>query len=77
MYEEGLGVAVDDKEAMKWYLRAANQDFARAQYYVGTMYALGKGTERSQAKAVQWYKLAARQGETSAQAVLEKLGQTW
>lgn len=77
MYEEGLGVAVDDDEAMKWYLRSANQDFARAQYYVGTMYALGKGAGQSQTKAVQWYKLAAKQGETSAQAELEKLGQTW
>ena len=77
MYEEGLGVAVDDKEAMKWYLRAANQDYPRAQYYVGTMYAVGKGGEQSQTKAVQWYKLAAKQGDASAQAELEKLGQTW
>ncbi len=77
MYEEGFGVAVDNKEAMKWYLRAANQDYPRAQYYVGTMYAVGKGGELSQTKAVQWYKLSARQGDASAQAELEKLGQTW
>lgn len=77
MYEEGLGVAVNDKEAMKWYLRAANQDYPRAQYYVGTMYAVGKGGEQSQTKAIQWYKLAANQGDASAQAELQKLGQTW
>ena len=62
---------------MKWYLRAANQEYPRAQYYVGTMYAVGKGGEQSQTKAVQWYKLAAKQGDASAQAELQKLGQTW
>ena len=31
MYAKGRGVAQDDAEAVKWYMKAAAQDLARAQ----------------------------------------------
>jgi len=32
MYGAGKGVAQDDKQAVKWYRKAANQGRAKAQY---------------------------------------------
>ena len=36
MYEEGLGLPQDYKEAAKWYLKAAEKGNAQAQYKMGT-----------------------------------------
>ncbi len=38
MYAKGQGVARDDAEAVKWYRRAADQDYAAAQYNLALMY---------------------------------------
>ena len=37
MYERGKGVLQDDKEAVKWYTKSAEQGFAKAQYNLGVM----------------------------------------
>ena len=69
-YREGYGTAVDDLEAVKWVLKAAEQGFARAQYDLGLMYQFGRGVERSNEKAVEWYLKAAEQGYADAQGLL-------
>ncbi len=38
MYENGEGVAKDDKQAVYWYRKAADQGYASAQYNLGLMY---------------------------------------
>src|SRR6266850_2002891 len=43
MYERGLGVTQDYKEAAKWYRLAGDHGNAQAQYNVGVMYAGGRG----------------------------------
>jgi TPR repeat protein len=38
MYDNGEGVLQDDKEAIKWYQKAAEQGHASAQFSLGVMY---------------------------------------
>ena len=37
-YRDGKGVAKDDAEAAKWVRKAAEQNFAQAQYELGVYY---------------------------------------
>ncbi|WP_406569303.1 tetratricopeptide repeat protein, partial [Aeromonas veronii] len=43
MYEQGKGVAQDDKQAVAWYRKAAEQGYAMAQSNLGGMYNTGSG----------------------------------
>ncbi|KAF8920469.1 hypothetical protein BGZ58_004354, partial [Dissophora ornata] len=52
---------------MEWYLKAANQGNASAQYNLGFMYEHGKGVPQDYSKAMEWYLKAANQGHASAQ----------
>ena len=62
MYERGLGVSKNYKEAVKWYRFAAEQGLTKAQYNLGLMYADGRGVSQDNQEAVKWYRLAADQG---------------
>jgi len=66
-YHEGVGVAQDYAEAMKWYRLAAAQGNANAQNNLGTMYYNGSGVAQDYAEAVKWYRKAAAQGNANAQ----------
>jgi TPR repeat protein len=60
LYEQGVGVAQDDVEALKWFRLAAEQDDADAQYHLGRMYEEGRGgVEQDYVEAGQWYRLSA------------------
>ena len=76
-YEDGefLGEGRDydeykeaEKEAVKWYQKAAEQGFAEAQYSLGEMYS--SGVMRDDKEAVKWYEKAAEQGYMDAQKKL-------
>ena len=67
MYEQGHGVAQDNKEAIAWYRKAAEQGDARAQYSLGIMYVNGHGVAQDYKQASVWYRKAAEQGNASAQ----------
>ena len=41
MHAHGLGISVDNTEAMKWYRRAAEQGHAKSQYNLGVMHQRG------------------------------------
>lgn len=69
-YDNGLGVAENNAEAVKWFRRAAEQGDKRGQYFLGVKYAKGEGVAESIAEAVKWYRLAAEQGHWSAQTDL-------
>ena len=73
MYANGVGVAEDDTEAVRWYRLAAEQGNARAQSSLGWMYANGEGVPEDDAEAARWYRLAAEQGDYSAQGNLARL----
>ena len=62
MYEFGYGVQADDREAVKYYRRAAELGSAAAQHNLGTFYCAGRGgLRRDPNEAVRWYRLAAAQ----------------
>jgi len=74
LYQRGLGVEQDYKEAVKWYLKAAEQEYADAQRNLGVMYQNGLGVEQNAQeahkwcrKAEKWYRIAAEQGDAAAQ----------
>lgn len=66
MYEQGIGVAKDEKEAMLWYRKAAGRGNANAQFNLGVLYENGRGTAVDFAQANQWYRQAAAQGDALA-----------
>ena len=67
MYDEGEGVPEDDKEAVKWYRKAAEQGHAGAQFNLALMYEEGEGVLEDKKEAVKWYFRAVPQGHVGAQ----------
>ena len=59
-------MARDDKEAVKWYRKAAGQEHAKAQYSIGAMYWSGEGVGKDMAQSYLWMSLAAEQGDQTA-----------
>jgi TPR repeat protein len=70
MYDEGLGVLQDDREAVRWYRLAAEQGDADAQSNLGLMYDEGTGVLQDYREAVRWYRKAAAQGDAEGMANL-------
>ena len=62
MYGNGTGVLKDDKEAVKWYRKAADQGVAIAQYNLALMYDNGRGVLKDYVAAYAWYSLSAFNG---------------
>jgi TPR repeat protein len=62
-----LGVPKDVVEAVKWYRKAAGQDYAKAQCNLGACYAKGEGVGKDEAEAVKWYREAAENHLAEAQ----------
>ena len=77
MYDVGEGVPQDDKEAVRWYTLAAEQEHAKAQYNLGVMYALGEGVIKDYVYAHMWGNIASMngndKGETLRGYVAEKM----
>ncbi len=70
IYSEGVGVAQDDAEAVKWFRKAADQGYANSQNNFGVMYANGRGVPRDYVEAVKWFDIAASrlpQGQEAAE----------
>ena len=53
--------------------KLADQGNADAQFYLGVMYAIGRGVAQDERKAVEWFRKAAAQGHEGAKKVLERL----
>lgn len=60
-------------QAAKWYLAAAEQGYAAAQYNLGLMKRQGRGVSQSDVDANAWFRKAADQGHKHA---AHKLGLT-
>ena len=63
----GSGDRFDLAEAAQWYLKAAEQSHARAQYNLGLMYLKGQGVPRDMALSRLWMSKAANLGDAGAQ----------
>ena len=70
MYYLGQGVPQEDKEAVKWYTKSAEQGLAQAQFNLGVRYDNGQGVPQDYKEAVKWYRKAAEQGDAKAQSIL-------
>ena len=70
MYFKGQVVNRDYKQALKWYLLAADQNDAKAQFILGVLYRRGLGGDRDHKKAFNWFLLSAEQDYAIAQFTL-------
>lgn len=61
------GFPKSEKEAVRWYIRAAEKGHAGAQVNLGVLYRTGQGVPQSNVEAAKWYRKAADQGDTDAQ----------
>ena len=59
MYATGQGISQDYQEALKWYRKAAQQGFAKAQFNLGVTYFNGWGVSQDFIRAHMWYSVAA------------------
>ena len=78
MYFKGQETAQNYKEALKWFLRAAEQELPEAQYNTGLMYYEGKGVSQNYSEALKWFSKAAKQNNPKAQynlGVMYSLGE--
>ena len=66
----GLGVAKDYVEAVKWYRKAAEQNYALAQNKLAGCYYKGEGVAKDHVEAAKWYRKAAEQNNADAQSNL-------
>ena len=72
MYANGEGVLEDDKEAAKWYRKAADQGHVMAQYELGVLHLHGKGVKRDAITAFTWLNIAGANGSRIAAEALVK-----
>jgi TPR repeat protein len=63
----------DYATALRLWRSLADQGNARAQYNLGSMYALGRGVPQNHAEAVKWTRLAADQDDAEAQFSLDEM----
>ena len=68
-FGEGFGAYLrgDYAAALKEWRPLAEQGHARAQFWLGAMYAGGEGVPEDAREAARWYRKAAEQGEAAAQ----------
>jgi hypothetical protein len=70
LYHHGQTVARDEREAARWFRRAAVQGEPYGQYCLGLSYFSGCGVPENDAEAATWFWRAAEQGLASAQFYL-------
>lgn len=67
LFNKGYGIAKDDKESAKYFLRAANLGHLQAQFTIAYMYEHGIGARLDGKEAYKWYLKAANQDMKKAQ----------
>lgn len=67
IYRQGLlGNDESPKNSFNWYLKAAEQGRASAQFYVGYYYSSGYGVKKNLTLAFEWYSKAAQHNSSAA-----------
>ncbi len=72
MYENGQGTDKDIAKALEWYLKAAQQGLAEAQFNYGYQLA-ARENEEEKAEGLEWIRKAADQGDEAASEYLGAL----
>ena len=70
LYDEGVGVPQNYRQAKEWFEKAAKQGHVGAQANLGTLYLQGAGAPQSAQMAVFWFSRAAEQRDVLAFAKL-------
>jgi len=70
LYLEGKGVSANPKQAIRWFLRAAEHGVTEASRSLGEVFSVGKIGSKNYKEAVFWYKRAAESGDPESQANL-------
>jgi TPR repeat protein len=73
LYAKGLGLAVDETEAVAWWQLAAKSGHADAMYRLGWAYEHAEGVDKDYQLAVEYYLQAAGHGHEDAQELLQLL----
>ena len=66
MYFFGIGIPGDDREAVKWFHKAAEQGHVTAQFNLGKAYLNSQGAPHNAREAVKWFRKAADQEHMTA-----------
>lgn len=66
-HAEGLGVTVDEVEALRWYGRAAARAHVLATHNIGNAWRDGLGVDSDMSAAARWWLRAARAGDVIPQ----------
>ena len=69
-YQKGIGVAKDEKEAVKWWTKSAEQGVADGHRILGWCHYKGTGVGKDEKEAVKWYTKAVEQGDADGQRLL-------
>lgn len=72
MYKYGEGAPLDLSRSYYWYMKAAELNYAPAQYHSGVMLAEGLGVEPDLEVAIHWLRKSAEGGYTGANDKLEE-----
>jgi len=72
-YHNGEEVPQNDAQAVRWFLRAAEQGHVTAQATLGAYYWAGRGVPPDLSKAYVWSALALAQGDENSKSRLEGL----
>ena len=73
MYANGIGVAQDHTEALRFYMLAAAQGHAISLHDVARYHELGLGIPGNEGEAIHWYRRAQTAGHPYAAAALLRL----
>jgi len=65
-YRNGEGVEQDNEKAVEWFLKAAEQGNAEAQFALGVCYHNGEGVKQDYEQTIKWLQKAAEQGHKDA-----------
>lgn len=73
LYESGVGVEQDWGQAVQWYMRSAEQGYARGQYNLAWCYEHGKGVAKDRERAAELYEQAGEQQYKDARECAARL----
>lgn len=72
LYKYGLGIEQNTNEALKWYMKSAEQNSEGACYVLGILYFFGSGVEKSHQEAIKWFIRSADHYHESAERMLKR-----
>lgn len=68
MYEQGQGVIIDERAAVKWCQKSANQGNVLGKAKLGRMYYAGRGIKKDESVSTSLFNQVSREIQNGAQA---------